>query len=251
MRGSIARCTVTRSALACTALLVARIASAQTVSGRVIARTDGAAVPGAIVALLDSSGRAVMTRLAEDAGTFRFDAPSEGRYAVRVERVGFRSTTTAQFLVRRGETVELPIRITGEGLSLRAVVVNADRRCLVRPQEGVATAQLWSEARKALSATQLTAMAQATAKARRDPHRFAVRWRNFKRDLDPQTLDALHTEQFELEGETVTPFVSANADSLARDGYMAGDLERGGTFYAPDANILLSDRFLDTLCFRL
>ena len=251
MRGSVARCNVTRWAFACTALLAAHVASAQTVSGRVIAKADGAAVPGAIVALVDSSGRPVMMRLAQDSGTFSFDAPSEGRYAVRVERVGFRSTTTATFLVRRGATIDLPIKIAGESVSLRAVVVNADRRCLVRPQEGVATAQLWSEARKALSATQLTAMAQAAAKTRRDPHRFAVRWRTFRRDLEPRTLDVLHNEQFELEGETVTPFVSANADSLARDGYMTGDLDKGSTFYAPDANILLSDGFLDTHCFRL
>jgi carboxypeptidase family protein len=251
MRGSVVRCNGIGWALVGATLLATRIASAQTISGRVVAKSDGAPVPGAIVALLDSSGRAVITKLAEDGGTFTFDALSEGRYAVRVERVGFRSSTTAPFLVRQGETIDLPIRIAGEGLSLRAVVVNADRRCLVRPQEGVATAQLWSEARKALSATQLTQLAQAAAKSRRDPHRFAVRWRNFKRDLEPRTLDVLRNEQYDLEGETVTPFVTANADSLARDGYMAGDLERGGTFYAPDANILLSDRFLDTHCFRL
>jgi hypothetical protein len=251
MRGSVARCNVTRWALTCTALLAAPVASAQTISGRVIARSDGAAVPGAIVALLDSSRRAVLTGLAQDSGTFSFDAPREGWYAVRVERVGFRSSTTAPFLVRRGETIELPIKIAAESVSLRAVVVSADRRCLVRPQEGAATARLWSEARKALSATQLTAMAQAAAKARRDPHRFAVRWRNFKRDLEPRTLDVLHTEQFEREGEAITPFKSADADSLARDGYMAGNLESGSTFYAPDADILLSDRFLDTHCFRL
>ena len=238
-------------ALACVAFLAARMAGAQTLTGRITAKADGASVPGAIVALLDSSGRAVMTRLADDAGRFSFAAPNAGRYAVRVERVGFRSTTTALFLVRQRETIDVPITIAGGGVSLRAVVVSADRRCLVRPQEGAATAELWSEARKALSATQLTQLAQAAAKARPDPHRFAVRWRKFKRDLEPRALDVLHEEQFELEGETVTPFVSADPEMLAREGYMTGDLRTGSTFYAPDAAILLSDRFLDSHCFRL
>src|SRR5206468_8097796 len=140
------------------------------------------------------------------------------------ERVGFRTSTTPALLVRQGETIEMPIALAGEGVSLRAIVVSADRRCLVRPQEGVATAQLWNEARKALNATQLTQLAQAAARTGRDAHRFAVRWRKFKRDLDRMTLDPIRNEQFELEGEAVTPFVSADPELLARDGYVAGDI---------------------------
>jgi hypothetical protein len=141
--------------------------------------------------------------------------------------------------------------MTSEGTSLRAIVVNADRRCLVRPQEGLATAQLWNEARKALSATQLTQIAQAAAKARRDPHRFVVRWRSIKRDLEPNTLTVLHSDEVTREAETVKPFVSADPEVLARDGYMIGNPDSGSTFFAPDADILLSDRFLDSHCFRL
>ena len=240
-----------RTALAGLALLVARIAGAQTVTGKVIAKTDGAPVAGAIVALVDSSGRVLTSRLAEDGGTFSLAAPSAGRFTLRIERIGFRSTTTAAFLVRQGETVDVPVTLAGEGVSLRAVVVNADRRCVVRPQEGVAMAQLWNEARKALRATQLTQIAQAAAKARRDPHRFRVRWLKFRHELTPQTLDVVHSEQVELEGETVTPFVSEDPEVLARDGYMSGQVETGSTFFAPDADVLLSDLFLDSHCFRL
>ncbi len=232
-------------------LLGARIAIAQTISGKVVAKADGAVLPGAIVALIDSTGHAVATKLAEDSGTFSFLAPVPGRYSVRVERVGFRSIASSPILVRQGEAIEVPITMTSEGVSLRAIVVNADRRCLVRPQEGVATAQLWNEARKALSATQLTQIAQAAAKARRDPHRFVVRWRSFKRELDPNSLSVLHSDEFSQEGETMKPFVSADPEVLARDGYMIGSADTGSTFFAPDADILLSDRFLDSHCLRL
>ena len=58
-------------------------------------------------------------------------------------------------------------------------------------------------------------------------------------------------KQVEMEGETVTPFVSADPEVLARSGYVDGDITRGSTFFAPDAAILLSDRFLDSHCFRI
>jgi hypothetical protein len=193
----------------------------------------------------------VVTGLAEDDGTFRLNAPQAGRYAVRVERVGFRSSTSALVSVADGATVDVPMSITSEGISLRAVRVSADRRCVVRPQEGLAAAQLWEEARKALSATQLTQLAQAAAHARRDPHRFLVRTRKFARDLAPGTLSSFHEEEFQLEAETLTPFVSHDPDVLDRDGYMAGSMETGSILYAPDAAILLSDRFLDSHCFRV
>lgn len=203
------------------------------------------------MSLVDSAGRAVTTKLANDAGFFTLNAPSPGRFAVRVERVGFRSTTSANVLVRQGETVDVPVTIAGEAVSLRAVQVSADRRCLVRPQEGLATAQLWDEARKALSSTELTRLAQATARMYRDPHRFTVRFRNFTRDLDPHTLTVIAEEGYEVEAEAITPFVTADPDVLVRDGYVVGELDSVRTYYAPDASILLSDRFLDTHCFRL
>ena len=240
-----------RVCVVCALAMVTRTVSAQTIAGRVLGRADGAPVVGVIVTLLDSAGRPVTTKLAEDGGAFDFAATAAGTFTIRVDRVGFRSTTTAPFLVRQGEKVDVPITIASEGVSLRAVKVSADRRCVVRPQEGLATAELWNEARKALNATQLTQMAQAAARARRNPHRFAVRWRKFERDLEPRSLAVQSEEQVEMEGEAVTPFVSADPDALARSGYVEGDMASGSTFFAPDATILLSDRFLDTHCFRI
>ena len=235
----------------CALMLVTRTASAQAIAGKVLGKIDGAPVVGAIVTLLDSAGRSITTKLAEDGGSFDFAAPHAGTYAIRVERVGFRSTTTSPFLVRQGATADVPITIVSDGVSLRAVKVSADRRCVVRPQEGLATAELWNEARKALNATQLTQMAQAAARARRNPHRFAVRWRKFERDLEPRSLAVRSEESVEMEGEAVTPFVSADPEVLARSGYVDGEIARGTTFFAPDAAVLLSDRFLDTHCFRI
>ena len=219
--------------------------------GLITAKRDGAAVSGAIVALVDSTGRAVATTLADDRGAFLLVAPAAGNYAVRVDRVGFRATRSGPHVLALGQTLELPITIGSDGVSLQGVRVTADRRCVVRPQEGLAAAQLWDEARKALSSTQLTQMAQGTGRGRRDPHRFTIRARKFVRELDPQTLAARHSEEFEQEAESVTPFVSADPTQLAREGYVVPEADGGATYFAPDATVLLSDVFLDTHCFRL
>ena len=224
---------------------------AQVVRGRITAKTSNEAVSGGIVALIDSTGRAAATTMSDEQGAFALEAPAAGRYTLRVERVAFRSTVTPPFTLRVGETADVPIVIAGEGVSLRAVRVTADRRCVVRPQEGLAAAQLWDEARKALSATMLTQMAQASARSRRDPHRFAVRIRRWTSVLDPETLARLRGEEVESEGETVTPFASVDSLLLARDGYRKQEADGGATYYAPDATILLSDLFLDTHCFRV
>ena len=232
-------------------LLAARLGDAQTVRGRVVAKTDGAPVSSAIISLVDTAGHTVATMLADDSGSFSFVAPRAGRYALRVERVGFLSANSSFRLLSQGEGPEVLITMTSEGVSLRAIMVSADRRCLVRPQEGVATAQLWSEARKALSTIQLTALAQAAAKGRRDPHRFLVRWRSMTRDLDPNSLAVLNIHEMIEVSETVRPFASADPDELAHHGYMIGNPDLGSTFFAPDADILLSDGFLDSHCFHL
>ena len=224
---------------------------AQTVRGRITAKANAEPVAGGIVALIDSTGRAVVTTLADDRGVFLFSAPAPGRYSLRVERVGFHSTTAAPFALGVGDTVDLPVAIAGAGQSLRAVKVTADRRCVVRPQEGLAAAQLWDEARKALSATQLTQMAQAASRVRRDPHRFVVRVRRFVRILHPQSLSQLRSDEVESEGESVTPFASVDPTLLARDGYIMPEPDGGATYFAPDATVLLSDLFLDSHCFRV
>ena len=241
-------------ALLAAALGIARSAcDAQTLRGTVSVKATGDAVPSAIVALLDSSGKVVATTLADDDGKFVLAAPAPGRYAARVERVGYRSVTTQQRALAAGATVDVAIPIAADGVSLKAIKVTADRRCVVRPQEGLAAARLWDEARKALQATALTQMAQAAARqaGRRDSRRFTVRIRKFTRILDPETLAERRVEAYEVEGESVTPFVPRDPELLARDGYVTPEMDGGGTYYAPDASVLLSDAFLDAHCFRL
>ena len=107
---------LSRAYALCALVTLARTGRAQAIAGSVVGKADGAPVPGAIVTLLDSTGRALATKLAEDGGRFDFVAPFAGSYAVRVERVGFRATTTALLLVRQNERVDVPVSIVSDAV---------------------------------------------------------------------------------------------------------------------------------------
>lgn len=208
-----------------------------------VSQRDGTPVSGAIVALRDAAGSVAVAAMAGDSGQFVLTAPAPGRYTVRVDRVGMRSTTAGPFDLHAPDTVRTRIAVSDESVRLNAVRVTADRRCLVRPQEGANAARIWDEARKALNATRLS---QAAYRKRR----YAVRIRYTRRELDPETLAERHAERWEREVESTNPFVSIDPERLARDGYMVPDPAGGFTYFAPDAEVLLSDRFLDSHCFR-
>jgi hypothetical protein len=140
------------------------------------------------------------------------------------------------------------LAVTPDVVTLNAVRVTGDRRCLVRPQEGLDAARLWEEARKALDATRLTQMAQAAA--RRTGNRFTLRLRRLVRELDPGSLAERKRESYDREVESATPYVSAEPSKLAQLGYVIEDND-GFVYFAPDAVVFLSNEFLDTHCLRV
>jgi hypothetical protein len=72
----------------------------------------------------------------------------------------------------------------------------------------------------------------------------------YERDLDPTTRLVVREEESRRDGYMRVPFESLPTTELLESGF----LQRDGAelvYYAPDANVLLSDEFLDTHCFRL
>jgi hypothetical protein len=212
-------------------------AGAQNVHGTVTDAKTHAPVNGAIVALLDENSRAVAATLASDSGSYALRAPAPGTFRLRVERVGFRNTLTPPFALGDGESREYPLEVGGDAVALNAVKIVADKKCVVRPNAGLAAAELWNEARKALEATKLN-QAQRV---------FTVRVRKTERALDPRTLAERRTTSFEQESQTISPFTSVPMDTIARYGFVRMDRD-SSEWNAPDADVLLSDQFLDGHC---
>lgn len=219
--------------------LFALPAAAQTVRGELVDQQAAAPVAGAQVRLLDASGRVVASALTDEGGGFTLRAPSGGSYSLRVERVGYAVTRSPALVLSAGE--ELPYRLVAnpEQVLLAGIVAQAERRCVVRPGTGERAALVWEEARKALDAARSAAAGG----------RYRYRVEMFERDLEPRDLHVRNERLRVEEGFAAAPFVPAEADRLTQAGFIEA---RGDTvrYHAPDAQVLLSDRFLDGYCFR-
>jgi hypothetical protein len=218
--------------------LVPRPADAQVVRGELVERGTGRPIPGAMMVLLEGGARVRAAMTAQD-GRFTLAAPGPGTYTLRADRVGFPSTVSAPLTLGPGEEHGFRMEADAGAITLSGITARAGRRCRVRPGVGEATAVLWEEARKAIS---------AAAHQEGEPARFDLVV--FARDLDAESGRVIRDDRRELSAQTRTPFASFTADTLSRRGFVrpVGD---SVAYDAPDAHLLLSDRFLDEHCFRV
>jgi hypothetical protein len=213
--------------------------AAQTVAGTVVDRWTSAAIPGAVVVLLDTAGGRHDATVSDAQGRFAVRASSPGAFRVRAERVGYSTALSPVLALAAGEQATHSLSIVPSVVTLDAVVARgARRRCTVRPSNGVQAAIVWEEVRKALEA--------ADVAARRQTYQF--RLRRFRRVLSDSRLPTRDTSSAVETGFSDHAFRSPSQDRLVAHGYVESE---GDTlaFHAPDAPTLLSDAFLDHHCF--
>ena len=221
-------------------LFVAAPLSGQAITGTLVEAETGAPVEGASVVLLNRSGDQVDWRLTDVAGRFDFRMTRAGTYLLRADRIGHASVLSNPIPVDRGVTAVYRLETPVEAILLAGIDVRSSRRCEVRPGPGVSTATVWEEARKALEATSRTSGLGF--------YRYVIR--HYERELDARGR-RVRSEQSRIQrGEIAGPPRSLNVESLLEKGFTR--LEGDGTiYYAPDADVLLSDPFLDTHCMSL
>jgi hypothetical protein len=233
-----------RIALVLVLALVASIpAQSQMVRGTV-RDAAGLHVAGALVELRRGD-RHVTRVLADGEGRYRLFAPNGGRFHVRVLRVGYRAMPAVPIDVPAAGTLVHDLTAPMVVVRLRDVDVRADMRCIVRPEEGALAARLWEEARKALYATEIV---QSAANG------YAARMRNYERDY-ARDLQRITADTQWIVSATVrkNPYSAISADALADGGYFRTDSSGDNavtTYYAPDAHVLVGERFTATHCFR-
>lgn len=224
-------------------LLVAlsQSAHAQLVRGRLVDAGGGNGIGGAMVSLIDQSGREIEQVLTRSPnGLFQLRAPYPGQYSVRADRIGYASTLSESFGLAAMDTMTIELVAGIEPVSLRGIEAEADRRCRVRPQEGLAVARAWGEARKALEAASWT----------RERGLYRYEMLRIQRRLDERGRRVEREDRSYTEVSAPAPFTSRPADSLLASGFVRVS-PSGSEFWAPDAEVLLSDFFLDTHCFRI
>ena len=212
---------------------------AQTVRGVLTEQEAERPVSGAVVSLLDEGGALRSAALSDSIGSYTLPAPVPGRYRVRAERVGYASTTSPVLELAAGEIHEQRLAVSVQPAMLEEITAVGRTRCKLRPRDGETTARVWEEARKALTATALN---QQKRLVRFDLERY-------ERTRDPPRL-RIQSERVDTLHDHTSAFVSRPAEMLARHGYAynEGDV---AVFHAPDAEVLLSDAFLDGHCFGL
>lgn len=195
----------------------------------------------AIISLLDSTG-AILTRgLTDQLGRVVLQVPRSGEYRVQGDRIGY--TTTVSDPIRLqvpGPPFVLRLALGVTRVSLPDVVVRGNQvACGVDGVAGAGLAEAWSEARKTLTVTTLTT----------DLVRPTIEIRTFERELDLK--DRVTSERtIQVRQTTGPPFATVEPRKLWVEGFAepAGD---DIVYYAPDANLLLTEEFLRYHCFRL
>lgn len=213
---------------------------AQTVRGRLLDAHGGAGIGGAMVTLVDQDGNDTRRTLTGGTGLFRLMAPSPGRYRLRADRIGYAATLSEDFVVPPREVVQVDIVASMEAISLAGIVAAGDPRCRIRPAEGLAVARVWEEARKALAATEWT----------HESGYYYYEMMDIERRLDRNGRKVISEERSLNRSFLLAPYLSRPADSLVSEGF-ASIKPDTSVYWAPDAEVLLSDPFLDTHCFRL
>ena len=223
-------------------VLVAQSGSvlAQAISGKVVLPDRVTPLSGAIIVATDNEGKSSRA-LSSDSGNFLVRLPHAGRFLLRILRIGFRPTTGQVIDVGLDATASITLVASSEAISLSAVSVRASETCRVNPDSGLLVARVWAEARKALMASQLGTAGQQPLDAS---------WIEYERLLDASGRRIRQQSVRLANHPTTHAFKSRPAQVFVTKGYV---FEESGTtmFFAPDPDVLLSDEFAATHCFRL
>jgi hypothetical protein len=233
---------VLRRTLIAVAILacVASRANAQEIRGTLTLGDSSTAAAGVIVEASNAIDGTIAGRtLTNQAGYFVLRVAGGQTVSVRALRIGNRPTALGTFTLAAGEVRTIRAALTGATVELDRVTVVGAQSCELGRGDAVEALTLYEEARKAITATQLTTTGgRMTAEWTLESQLVSLRGQPIS-DPTVRTLRA-PTEQ---------PFVSLPVDSLAKHGYLKMDGE-DWVYQAPDANVLLSSRFVNTNCFR-
>lgn len=214
--------------------------SAQEIRALVVLPDSATPVRGVIVTATDARGAELARAVSDASGNARLTLARGGVVVVRALRVGYRPTALPPVTVAAAGTVDVRLVLGVESVSLAAITVRRSDVCRARENGGDRVAQVWEEARKALLV--------ARTGGGGDP--LVAEWTQYDRQFDSTGQRLLDQAIQRTRAPSERPFRSQDAAILARDGYA---VEESGEviYYAPDADVLLSDTFAATHCFQL
>lgn len=215
-------------------------ASGQIVRGRVIDAGTRNAVVGAFVVFFDDAGTRLNGVLTNELGAYSIHAPGPGLFLLRAEMIGRQSVDSRPLTLFAADTVTVDLVLPLAPIALAAIDVAAAKKCEVRPGVGGETHKVWEEARKALSLEAAT----------RAENVFRFNIERFERETDASRTRVVSERTRYISRFTGDPFNAMPAGHLADLGFHEQRPD-GNYLYGPNAEVLLSDPFLDTHCMFL
>lgn len=218
-------------------MVLATTLEAQAVRVTLLDDKSGDMIASGLVALVSAEGRVVARGLTDARGHILL-AGAPGRYVVRGDRIGYRGATSGALTLIVGDTLVVRLRMPSDQVVLPEVVVA--RPTLGCASEGLARPELeavWGEARKALESTVLT----------RNQLRPELQVVRVERTRSPEGR-LLQEREVSRRPTRGRPYEALSLAELDAHGFARTD----GTetvFFAPDADLLLSDPFIATHCF--
>jgi hypothetical protein len=218
-------------------------AHAQSIEGLVLDAETEAPLPGVLVSLLDEAGDRVRAVLSDEAGHFRIEVHRFGRYRLRAERIGLTTTTSDAFMVFSTDPVERQLRLDARAVEIAGLVVDSRvTQCRLDGERAIQIQRWWQDVRTALDVSSVIS-GQGIAQ-------FNVE--RFEREWDEGLERIVRSQGRQETSVSERPFVSADAAFLSNGGFVQGDLLAGQReYFAPDADVLLSDVFLGDHCFSI
>jgi hypothetical protein len=220
------------------------VGNAQTVRGVVTERASGTPLVGVLMTLTrdDSGGAVVVTGLTNERGAYSLRASQPGRYRLGAKRIGVRRYESEGIELASFQEVQRDVELEALAYQLPTVTVASNALCVRRADQAGRVASLWEEVRTALTAAQVS-LRDRLVRAR------VVR---YVQELDAQSLE-VKSERLrrQTDGVVERPFFSLPADALSRGGYWRVMPNDSITYYAPDADVLLSPVFARDHCFEL
>lgn len=216
-------------------------AQRQAIRGTVVEMGTARPIGGSFVGLYTADGARVAGGLTRDDGSFLIDVEVAGVYLVRADRIGFESTEASEVDVVAGRITWVDLVAPAQAIVIDGVDVDGGRRCDLRPDKGRATLALWEEARKALE----------VALWADDRGHFIYELESWVRQYDS---DGRRLESERLDRRTHVGrhgFRAVSPDRLIQEGFIHGTPAEGWDYFAPDAEVLMSEAFLGTHCFEV
>lgn len=214
----------------------------QQVRGRVTSQESREPLVGVFVMLLDSTGGRRAAALTDTAGVYRVQTPVAGTYTVAAERLGYTSMTSAPFVLHAGAVVNQDLSLAVKPVVLPGVNVRGSGRCESPRDRAAQTAELWEEARKALTVASWAAAEQmVTYELVRYSRELTDGGRRVLRD---------HVEQ-RTHRVAGNPWQVPAPEFVVEHGFMQKRSDGLTDIFVPGAEILLSPIFLSTHCFEV